>query len=458
MRLNYASNSNSEILRREITFSRLALSLARDYSSVYYVSMEDNSYVEYAAMGDGERLNILSEGVDFFEDMTSTCRKLVYVEDRDRFMSHINKASFEHVIQTGETFTMDYRLVLGGIPMYYQMKATQGAGSDDEYIVLGVRNIDNQVRREKESESTNKTYSQIAYALASRYEVVYYVDLVTNEYNEYTTSEKYAQLQNSNHGDNFFADTQKNIKTTIYAEDRDRVALEMQKERFLLELAKVSTYSLTYRLMLDGKPQYVNLRAIRPTEDDRHAIIGVSNIDDSMKREIEYKNVMRMATSDALTGVKNKHGYLSIEQEINDAIKSDDEEKPEFAIAVCDVNDLKKVNDLLGHSAGDEYIRSACKLICNIFKHSPVFRVGGDEFAVILTGDDYTNRQALANAVKIASLDNKKHGQVVVACGMAEFDPKLDYYVSDVFNRADNAMYEDKKALKRPMWNMPILT
>ena len=120
---------------------------------------------------------------------------------------------------------------------------------------------------------------------------------------------------------------------------------------------------------------------------------------------------------------------------------------------ICDVNDLKKVNDLLGHTAGDDHIRSACKLICNIFKHSPVFRIGGDEFAIILRGEDYGSRFTLLNELHIASLDNKKHGQVIVACGMAEYIRGKDYYVSDVFNRADNSMYEDKKSLKRPRWN-----
>ena len=286
---------------------------------------------------------------------------------------------------------------------------------------------------------------------ASRYEVIYYVDLITNEYTEYTSSEKYAQLHNTNTGADFFSDTRKNIEHAIYEEDKNRLILEMQKDRFMRELSKGSTYSLTYRLMLDGHPEYVNLRAIKPVGDEQHAIVGVSNINDSMKREIEYKNAMQMATSDALTGVKNKHAYLTAEQELNNLITA--KSKPEFAIVICDVNDLKKVNDLLGHTAGDEHIRSACRLICNIFKHSPVFRIGGDEFAVILRGEDYRERTALVNGVRLASLSNKKIGQVIVACGMSEFNPQADYYVSDVFNRADNAMYEDKKALKRPSWN-----
>ena len=71
--------------------------------------------------------------------------------------------------------------------------------------------------------------------------------------------------------------------------------------------------------------------------------------------------------------------------------------KPEFAITILDVNDLKQVNDTLGHQAGDKYLCEASKIICNIFAHSPVFRIGGDEFAVISQGSDYENIDELVN-------------------------------------------------------------
>lgn len=62
------------------------------------------------------------------------------------------------------------------------------------------------------------------------------------------------------------------------------------------------------------------------------------------------------------------------------------------------MNDLKKVNDFYGHDAGDRHILSAKKLICDVFKHSPVYRIGGDEFTVILTGTDYENGIELLQA------------------------------------------------------------
>lgn len=120
-----------------------------------------------------------------------------------------------------------------------------------------------------------------------------------------------------------------------------------------------------------------------------------------------------------------------------------------FAIIVCDTNNLKQINDSKGHAAGDEYLRSSSHLLCDIFVHSPVFRIGGDEFVVFLQGNDYISRHKLMNKLRSQVLENKKAGNgVILASGMSEYNPESDCLVSDIFSRADKEMYENKKELK----------
>ncbi len=126
-----------------------------------------------------------------------------------------------------------------------------------------------------------------------------------------------------------------------------------------------------------------------------------------------------------------------------------DEGSGAFGIVICDINDLKLVNDTEGHNAGDRCIKAACRLICRIFAHSPVFRVGGDEFVVVLKEQDYRNRLSLQAALKEKVQENNRIGaRPVVASGLAEYEPDTDRRVADVFNRADARMYEDKTELK----------
>ena len=427
----------------DMTFSRLALALARDYESIYSLNMANAHYTEYAARG-SDSLEIVREGEDFFTDSVTECKQQVYSADQEKFLSKINRETFQAVIDHDESFTLNYRLVKEGIPYFYQLKTVRG--SNDQYLVIGIRNVDASVRHELDMAAETEAYSQIATAMLSHYEALYYVDIITDEYIEYTTSDTFAELPFKYRTNNFFEDSLNNIKDNIYPEDIPLLSEKMQKGKLLYELENASSFSITYRLLLEGKPEYVNLRAVRPKNDNHHLIIGVTNVNQVVEREREYKEALTLASRDALTGVKNKRAYFDTEHELNAQIEK--REDISFAIVVCDVNDLKKINDSRGHIAGDEYIKSACMLICHIFKHSPVFRIGGDEFTAILRGDDYDHHEDLFEQLRTAVIDNRTKGEVVIASGIAVYDPDIDQETSDVFMRADRMMYKNKQSLK----------
>ncbi|MER2057088.1 MAG: GGDEF domain-containing protein, partial [Clostridia bacterium] len=104
------------------------------------------------------------------------------------------------------------------------------------------------------------------------------------------------------------------------------------------------------------------------------------------------------------------------------------------------------INDTAGHQAGDQYLRDACRIICDTFSHSPVFRIGGDEFVVISQGRDYTCIDKLMDRIHDHNTEAFRTGGVMIAGGIARFGD--DACVASVFDRADQSMYENKKALK----------
>ncbi len=165
------------------------------------------------------------------------------------------------------------------------------------------------------------------------------------------------------------------------------------------------------------------------------------------ENEAELANARIRANTDALTGVRNKMAYSEAEADLNRYLQK--QGGTPFAIAICDVNGLKQVNDTMGHKAGDEYLRKASMMICDLFRHSPVFRIGGDEFAVILTNRDYEQREELLSEIHRRSAENIGTGEAVVACGIAVFDPEKDHDVQSVYDRADERMYQEKSALKQ---------
>ena len=164
------------------------------------------------------------------------------------------------------------------------------------------------------------------------------------------------------------------------------------------------------------------------------------------KATAERDTARREAYTDSMTGVKNKHAFAVREGELETKIVEGT--AGEFGVVVCDVNGLKRINDTLGHKAGDDYIRAACKMLCNYYKHSPVFRIGGDEFVVLLYGQDYENRQTIYDTINKEIEGNIGSDNVVISIGMTVYEQDKDQAFHEVFSRADNLMYERKQQLK----------
>lgn len=162
------------------------------------------------------------------------------------------------------------------------------------------------------------------------------------------------------------------------------------------------------------------------------------------------KQMQGLAFQDSLTGVRNKMAYDSYLSELKDRIERG--EVKSYGIAVLDTNNLKEINDTYGHENGNAYLVNSCKLICQIFTHSPVFRIGGDEFLVVLTGRDLENHSELMTQLK-ESMDLTKNAafpwkQISIACGLGIASYAKGTTIEETFNKADKNMYINKREIK----------
>lgn len=158
----------------------------------------------------------------------------------------------------------------------------------------------------------------------------------------------------------------------------------------------------------------------------------------------------RLAYRDPLTGLRNFTSYKAHSTELEEHIGNPDFE---FGIAMMDINDLKYTNDKFGHEVGNKLIIITARIISNVFKRSPVFRVGGDEFVVILQGVDFEKRDELIEKMnQMATAESVQAGDdripVRIAYGIAVHNPDEDKGVLTIFNRADEEMYKKKREMK----------
>jgi diguanylate cyclase (GGDEF)-like protein len=174
-------------------------------------------------------------------------------------------------------------------------------------------------------------------------------------------------------------------------------------------------------------------------------------VTENLKKYISRLN--DLAYADALTSLHNRGAFDLMVRDMQTRI-----DRPEaplaFAVCMFDCNCLKQINDEYGHDKGDIYLKETARIICDVFEHSPVFRIGGDEFVAILHNRDYENRETLlrlfdekCSEKREAEMDPWK--KVDVSRGMADYDPQEDKLVDDVVRHADRAMYENKRTMKR---------
>lgn len=318
--------------------------------------------------------------------------------------------------------------------------------------VINSPKITEEMKKAKQDTKEQKIFGQIAEGLASHYDIIYYVNSFNSRYMKFRANDIFGNLVLQEEGHDFFTDLRANAAKIVHPEDRERIISILGKDHIITSLEDRKQYHADYRLLIDGKPQYTRL-TVSWGSDKVHFVIGVENVTEEVRREEEHVRALKMANElarrDGLTGAKNINAYREVEESLQREME-DGMEELSFAIVLADINNLKYVNDTYGHKAGDDYIRAACKLIFDTFAHSPVFRVGGDEFVVVMMGSDYENRSALLQKIRDQVLENQRKREMhpVVAVGIATYDGKTDRRVSEVYERADHEMYRNKNHLK----------
>ena len=266
--------------------ARVATALLMDYASVYYININTGNYHCYSVNQGYQQLDLQSMGEDFFSDMLRDVQTVVYAEDREMVRAMLTRESLLTRLQEESAVSINYRLVIEGKPVYHRMRILRDISGETGTLILGVLNVDREVRKEH----ATKTYNDIANTLAARYATIYYVDLKTDHYVEYSSSNDYKDLEILPEGDDFFVESRRNILRVIHPEDQEKVISALYKETMLSRVAEGKRFILEYRLMINQTAHHVRLAAVLSNNGD-HLIIALDNIDAEVKQQEELKAV-----------------------------------------------------------------------------------------------------------------------------------------------------------------------
>lgn len=151
---------------------------------------------------------------------------------------------------------------------------------------------------------------------------------------------------------------------------------------------------------------------------------------------------------DGLTGLSNRNAFEKFEEKLNTDIKNG---IAKFSLVIIDLNFLKKMNDTYGHDKGDIALKILADDIRSMFNGCNCFRIGGDEFAVIISGKNVDVLSFLLTNIGSSITKTGKSNEwenISAATGYAIYSAEKDTSFHDVFVRADSRMYENKVKMK----------
>jgi len=142
-------NAAQKILEEQGAYNRIS-ALAGEFFCIYVVEPENGSYREFSATTGFNNFEIPSEGTDFFAAYRKLASSIVYPEDQSRFVSLLTRDNVLKEVKQNGIFTLSYRLKTDGEPRYVQLKAAMVEEEEGQKLIVGVNDIDAQVRQEEE--------------------------------------------------------------------------------------------------------------------------------------------------------------------------------------------------------------------------------------------------------------------------------------------------------------------
>ncbi|MBR5115486.1 MAG: EAL domain-containing protein, partial [Lachnospiraceae bacterium] len=262
----------------KLTYASVAQALSSDYLKLYYVDIETEQFSEYTSDGSERGLSADRGGEDFFAQCRRDSETQIYADDREKFFATFTKEKVVEAIQKRGAFHMTYRLMLGGNPVYASLKAVRMSG-DDRHIIIGVNNVDAQMRQQETIDRLKEeqiTFSRIS-ALMGNFIAIYTVNPETGAYMEYSGTDEYDRLQTPKLGTDFFEDSCREIGRVIYPEDLPRFREVFTRENVLGSTKGGGIFKTHYRLVINGEPVMMSLRAgVVMEKDGPELIVGLS--------------------------------------------------------------------------------------------------------------------------------------------------------------------------------------
>ncbi len=252
--------------------NRIIQTLASEYKALYRIDLDTEKMLSFVKSRTERGFEKKLRGnITYSEALKRYVDEIVNEDDRERVFVAGSIKNIRKKLSKKKHFEIEYKNKDG---RYHEMKFVRISDDSSSVAVLGVADRDDEMR----ANAMNREFSEIANALSVEYEIIYYVNLKDETYDVFNQENSYIKLKLLTTGRNFFEECLRDIKKIVYPQDVEKMISVMNKEYLLSQLSGEKSFSVEYRLVVDGEAQFYRLKALLSNAMDDHIIIAVANI------------------------------------------------------------------------------------------------------------------------------------------------------------------------------------
>ena len=327
-------------LRELDQYSDIANTLGDGFDNIYYVDINDNSFIEFNARGVVKTLDAKT-CMDFFEGFEPALEMVVYREDWEAVKDFVNKEKMLRGLEKERAVSVSFRFFIDGRLVYYRLKAAKTPDSDS-HIVVTLENVDEEETAKAERKAISNRDMAVISGLSDDFGCVVYVDCETLSEIHYRFDswfDKY--LPGWSEIDNFGERLNVLVNSIVHPADRDAFREAIQRDKVLQAIERDHVYYVNFRLQVDNDDIYYQIKFVQDETSKNHVIAGFHSVDAETKREMANLEKAELAN-------KAKSAFLfnmshDIRTPLNAMIGFTD-------MAVKNINDREKALDCLNKS------------------------------------------------------------------------------------------------------------
>ncbi len=272
-------------LRELDQYSDIANTLGDGFDNIYYVDINDNSFIEFNAQGVVKTLDAKNCS-DFFAGFEQALEKVVYREDWEAVQEFIDKEKLLRDLENDRAVSVSFRFSFDGRLVYYRLKATRTPDSEN-HIVVTLENVDEEESAKAERKAIANRDMAVISGLSDDFGCVVYVDYETLSEVHYRFDPMFDEMVPGwSKINNFGKRLEVLVDTVVHPSDRESFCAATEPAKVLDMVEREHVYFVNFRLQVGGEDIYYQIKFVKDENFKNHVIAGFHSVDAETKREM----------------------------------------------------------------------------------------------------------------------------------------------------------------------------